>query len=149
MFRVILTLRLRRSTAKGTVARTHRADEIRVKAVLTLIQGLFGRAFAATTLLGIAGICGSAFAAGPTFPFLDTGVQVYSNVTVTSKSATHVFITHSKGFAGLKVNELNHETLVKLGYEEAPKETQAPRADKSQNVGTEKVASTPSGPNQS
>jgi hypothetical protein len=97
-------------------------------------------------LLSVASICSSAFAAGPTFPFLDTGVQVYSNVTVTSKSATHVFITHSKGFAGLKVNELNHDTLVKLGYEEAPKEAQAPKPDKSQTTGAEKVATT-SGPN--
>jgi len=55
-------------------------------------------------------------------PFLDTGVQVYSNVTITSKSATHIFIKHSKGFSGLKVAELSHEALVVLGYEEAPKE---------------------------
>src|SRR5438552_2977645 len=41
-------------------------------------------------------------------PVLDTGTQLFSNVTVTSKSITHVFIKHSRGFAGLKINELSH-----------------------------------------
>jgi hypothetical protein len=63
----------------------------------------------------------SAIAADPVIPVLDTGTQIYSNVTISSKSATHVFIKHSKGISGLKVSELNQESLVKLGYEEAPK----------------------------
>ena len=48
-------------------------------------------------------------------PVLDTGTQLFSNVTVTSKSITHVFIKHSRGFAGRKINELSHDALVKLG----------------------------------
>jgi len=58
----------------------------------------------------------------PVFPVLDTGSQIYSNVTVVSKSATHVFIKHSRGFAGLKLTELNHQSLVTLGLvkEEPP-----------------------------
>ena len=61
-------------------------------------------------------------------PFLQAGTQVFSNVTITTKSATHVFIKHSRGFAGLKLNELDHEAMVKLGLEqpEPPKQQQSP-----------------------
>ena len=47
---------------------------------------------------------------------LDVGGVVYSNVTVTSKSATHIFIQHSRGFAGLKIEELSNSALAQLGY---------------------------------
>jgi len=56
------------------------------------------------------------FAAEQVYPVLDTGAQTYSNVTITSKSATHVFIKHSRGFGALKISELNDEALVKLGF---------------------------------
>lgn len=46
---------------------------------------------------------------------IETDSQVYSNVTLISKSPTHVFIKHSRGFSGLKINELSHEVLAKLG----------------------------------
>ena len=60
-------------------------------------------------------------------PFLEVGSQVFSNVTITTKSATHVFIKHSRGFAGLKLNELDHAAMVKLGLEapDPPKEQQS------------------------
>ncbi len=57
-------------------------------------------------------------------PVLETGGGVYSNVTVMSKSASHVFIKHSRGFSTLKLNELNRQTLVELGC--APPEKPAP-----------------------
>jgi len=58
---------------------------------------------------------------------LEVGSQVFSNVTVTTKSATHVFIKHSRGFAGLKLNELDHAAMVKLGLEapDPPKDPQS------------------------
>jgi len=60
-------------------------------------------------------------------PFLEVGTHVYSNVTITTKSATHVFIQHSRGFAGLKLNELDHAAMVKLGLEapDPPKDQQS------------------------
>jgi hypothetical protein len=70
----------------------------------------------------------SSSAAEPAIPVLDTGTQVYSNVTITSKSATHVFIKHAKGFSGLKIGELNQESLIKLGIIEEPKVAKAAAA---------------------
>src|SRR3954447_18357348 len=59
------------------------------------------------------------FAADKVFPVLDTGSQVYSNVTVTTQSATHLFINHSRGFAALKLNELSDHALIQLGLKQA------------------------------
>lgn len=73
-------------------------------------------------LLGIA----SNFASD-VIPTLEVGSQVFSNVTVSTKSATHVFIKHSRGFAGLKLNDLDHATMVKLGLE-APDPPKDPAA---------------------
>jgi len=58
----------------------------------------------------------SASQADERLPVLDTGAQVFSNVTVTSRSATHVFLKHSRGFASLRIADLSHDALVKLGY---------------------------------
>jgi hypothetical protein len=55
--------------------------------------------------------------AAEVIPDLQVGSQVYSNVTISTKSATHVFIKHSRGFAGLRLSELDHGVLVKLGLE--------------------------------
>src|SRR5215207_3747072 len=52
---------------------------------------------------------------------LDLGSQVYSNVVITSKTSSHIFIQHSRGFAGLKIVELSDEALSQLGYKVAEK----------------------------
>lgn len=54
-------------------------------------------------------------------PVLHAGGQFYSNVTVTSKSASHLFINHSRGFAGVKLTDLDHQTLIDLGYAQPDK----------------------------
>lgn len=50
--------------------------------------------------------------------FLKTETQTYSNVVVTSKTATHIFITHRLGMAGLKVRSLEPAVRKQLGYQE-------------------------------
>ncbi len=69
----------------------------------------------------------SSVLASDVVPLLEVGNQVFSNVTVTTKSATHVFIKHSRGFSGLKLNELDHAAMVKLGLEapDPPKDPQS------------------------
>ena len=51
-----------------------------------------------------------------TFAVLEVGADTYANVTVVSKTPTHVTITHSKGLATLKVKELGSEQQSELGY---------------------------------
>lgn len=53
-------------------------------------------------------------------PVLETDSQTYSNVVVTSKTATHIFITHSLGMAGIKVRSLDPALQKELGYELEP-----------------------------
>ncbi|HAM73705.1 MAG TPA: hypothetical protein DCM86_18885 [Verrucomicrobiales bacterium] len=57
------------------------------------------------------------------FDSLQVGLQTYSNVVVTAKTSSDVFIRHRKGIANFKVSELNAEALEKLGYE-VPKSMQ-------------------------
>jgi len=58
------------------------------------------------------------------FDVLQVGANTYSNATVISKNSSHVSITHSKGFASLKVKDLDPEIQTQLGYvlAEPPKE---------------------------
>ena len=53
-------------------------------------------------------------------PVLETDSQTYSNVVVTSKTATHIFIKHSLGMAGIKVRSLEPALQKELGYELEP-----------------------------
>jgi hypothetical protein len=55
-------------------------------------------------------------AAEQTFDVLQIGTQVYSNVTVTTKSKTYVFLLHSAGMATIKVSDLSPELKERLGY---------------------------------
>ena len=89
--------------------------------VRTALLSIVTTNWAGAVLAGILLLALSSIAAEPAIPMLDTGTQVYSNVTITSKSATHVFIKHAKGFSGLKISELNQESLIKLGIVEEPK----------------------------
>ena len=59
-------------------------------------------------------------------PTLEVGGHVYSNVTVTSRTPTHLFIQHSSGFAGVKIDDLNEAALSQLGYTRVEKNPPAP-----------------------
>lgn len=52
-----------------------------------------------------------------TFDMLEVDSEVYSNVVVTSRTSTHVYITHSFGMTGLQVNSLEPALLKQLGYD--------------------------------
>jgi hypothetical protein len=57
-----------------------------------------------------------------TFPVFNAGSQIYSNVTVTSKTSRYVVISHARGMTSLKLKDLPIDTLKQLGYEvEEPK----------------------------
>ena len=51
------------------------------------------------------------------FESLTVGIETYSNVTVTTKTRTDVFISHARGIANLKVRDLDEAAQLKLGYE--------------------------------
>lgn len=62
-------------------------------------------------------------AADEKFPTLTVAGNTYSDVTVINKSATHVYITHKKGFASFRIKDLDPQLQTDLGYviEEPPK----------------------------
>ena len=60
--------------------------------------------------------CPDARAQEETFPVIQIGTQMYTNVTVTTKAKKYIFITHSTGMANIKVEELPGELQEKLGY---------------------------------
>src|ERR1700681_4268897 len=58
----------------------------------------------------------TAGAADETFNVLQVGTRMYTNVTVTTKSKTYVFILHSAGMTTIQVQDLPPEIQQKLGY---------------------------------
>ncbi len=60
-------------------------------------------------------------AADQTFDVLQIGTRTYTNVTVTTKAKTYVFLLHSSGMANIKVAELPPDVREKLGYVDAEK----------------------------
>jgi hypothetical protein len=50
------------------------------------------------------------------FDTLEVGGTTYSNVAVINKNSSHLFITHSKGFASFRIKELSPELQTELGY---------------------------------
>src|SRR5712672_1937165 len=56
-----------------------------------------------------------------TFDVLQIGTQTYSNVTVTTKAKTYVFLMHSSGMANIKVADLSPDVKEKLGYADLEK----------------------------
>jgi hypothetical protein len=56
-----------------------------------------------------------------TFPVLQIGTRMFTNVTVTTKAKDYVFFLHSQGMANIKVKELPPEILDALGYSVKPK----------------------------
>lgn len=59
------------------------------------------------------------------FAEFETEGETYFNVTVTSKTPTHVFITHAQGFANIKVDSLSLELQEELGYQVAKVDNKA------------------------
>ncbi len=51
-----------------------------------------------------------------TFDVLHIGTRFYTNVTVTTKTGTQIFIMHSTGMHTIKVADLSPDVLAKLGY---------------------------------
>lgn len=79
----------------------------------TALSGVL--AVAAATLLSVAAPM-NAVAAEQTLPLLVTKVGTYTNVTVTTKNKTYVFILHDAGMANIRIQDLTPEALEELGY---------------------------------
>jgi hypothetical protein len=54
------------------------------------------------------------------FGVLQIGTRMYTNVTVTTKAKSYVFIVHSGGMASVKVADLPQDVLEQLGYAGGP-----------------------------
>jgi hypothetical protein len=80
----------------------------------TKYTGIVGRLLWVMLLLGLTWT--SPVNAQETFPVLDIGTRTFTNVTVTSKGKTYVFITHSTGMTTLKLSEIPPDIRVLLGY---------------------------------
>jgi hypothetical protein len=61
-----------------------------------------------------------------TFPTLQVGTRVYTNVTVTTKAKKYIFIQHSSGMENIKVGDLPEDIRTQLGY--VPEVTKAQKA---------------------
>lgn len=70
-----------------------------------------------------------------TFPTLQVGTHVYTNVTVTTKAKHYVFILHSTGMENIKVGDLSEDIRTQLGYV-----VEVPKGQKASNWAKEKVA---------
>ena len=64
-------------------------------------------------------------AAEESFDLLHIGTRSYTNVTVTTKTKTQIFILHSTGMHTIKVADLSPELLAKLGYGSEPEQKTA------------------------
>src|SRR6267378_1299188 len=60
-------------------------------------------------VLSLSVLLRSAFATEETFPTLEVGAHVYTNVTVTTKAKNYIFIHHSTGMENIKVADLPQE----------------------------------------
>src|ERR1035437_7344734 len=59
---------------------------------------------------------GALGAAEETFEVLHVGTRTYTNVTVTTKAKSYIFIFHAGGMANIKVSEISPELRQQLGY---------------------------------
>jgi hypothetical protein len=55
-----------------------------------------------------------------TFDSLTIGTTTLSNVTIVTRTATHISIQHAQGFASVKMIDLSPESQTKLGYTPPP-----------------------------
>jgi hypothetical protein len=79
------------------------------------------RLFVLAVILGLA-TASSHGAAEETFETLAVGTNVYTKVTVLSKTRSDLFVSHSKGMGNIKVKDLEPSVQLRLGYQiEQPK----------------------------
>lgn len=52
------------------------------------------------------------------------GTNVYTNVTILTKTSTDIFFKHSYGFGNTKVRDVDRATLLSLGYQLPPDESE-------------------------
>ncbi len=86
------------------------------KQILSRLAGFMRLGAAIALGLGFSSACASAVSELH-FDTLTIGSQVYSNVTVTTKNKTYVFLHHAAGMMNVKVAELSPEEKETLGYE--------------------------------
>jgi len=51
-----------------------------------------------------------------TFPLLEIGTRMYTNVTVTTKAKNYIFLLHAGGMTSIKLGDVPAELRLKLGY---------------------------------
>lgn len=103
----------------------------------------------AVAILGM--FIGEASAQDLQLPLLKTKTGDYTNVTVTSKSSTEVYIMHAGGVQNIKVHELDEEGLIQLGYQPPRDRKKEAEAAASQAMGKIKdvLPKDPEGENES
>jgi hypothetical protein len=57
-------------------------------------------------------------------PALRVGATLYTNITVLTKTSSDIFFKHSYGFGNTKVRDLDRATLLSLGYQLPPDESE-------------------------
>jgi len=67
----------------------------------------------------------SAAALEETFPLLQIGTRTFTNVTVTTKNKSQIFMMHSTGMHTIKIADLAPEVRNKLGYTGEPEQKSA------------------------
>jgi len=71
-------------------------------------------------LAGMALLAAQPLTAQDTLATLQIGSQTYSNVTVESRTPSHVYIKHAQGYATIRVKGLEPDVQQQLGYEVVP-----------------------------
>jgi hypothetical protein len=69
-------------------------------------------------IVTIVGISSAAFASEE-FPYLKVGLNHYTNVVITSVTATDIFFTHSRGMGNARLSTLAPELQKQFGYDPA------------------------------
>jgi hypothetical protein len=65
---------------------------------------------------GLILLSGTLGATEDTYPVLQVGAMMYTNVTVTTKTKKHIFIAHNGGMTSIKIAELPLAVQEELGY---------------------------------
>lgn len=60
---------------------------------------------------------GALAAVEETFPLLQIGTQVYTNVTITTKAKNYIFVLHAGGMTSIKISDVPAELRSQLGYD--------------------------------
>ena len=78
-------------------------------------------------IVTIVGISSAAFASEE-LPYLKVGLNHYTNVVITSVTATDIFFTHSRGMGNARLSTLSPELQKQFGYDPAKAATATQRA---------------------